>query len=137
MSAQPYLEIAPSERGIDVHMQYAPYRRADGEWTDARRAELAETARKLLAPRLPGLADARASVLAPPDLEARNGWPEGQAYHAELALDQALWMRPLPELAGYRTPIEGLWLCGPGTHPGGGIAGASGYNCVRAILRDA
>ena len=53
-----------------------------------------------------------------------------------LALDQALWMRPLPELAQYRTPIQGLWLCGPATHPGGGIAGAAGYNCAQAILRE-
>ncbi|HYG54429.1 MAG TPA: hypothetical protein VD965_03940 [Burkholderiales bacterium] len=54
---------------------------------------------------------------------------------AELALDQALWMRPLPELAGYRTPIEGLWLCGESMHPGPGIAGAAGYNCAREILK--
>jgi phytoene dehydrogenase-like protein len=73
-------------------------------------------------------------VLSPRDLEERHGYPEGQEHHAELALDQALWMRPLPELAQYRTTIEGLWLCGPGTHPGGGVVGASGYNCARAIL---
>lgn len=54
---------------------------------------------------------------------------------AELTLDQALWMRPLPELARYRTPIEGLWLCGASMHPGPGTAGASGHNCARAILR--
>jgi phytoene dehydrogenase-like protein len=84
---------------------------------------------------LPQFANAEASVLAPPDLEAQEGWPEGQAYHAELALDQALWMRPLPQLARYRTPIEGLWLCGPATHPGGGIAGAAGRNCAREILQ--
>jgi phytoene dehydrogenase-like protein len=75
-------------------------------------------------------------VLGPAELERDEGWPGGQAYHAELALDQALWMRPLPELAQYRTPIEGLWLCGPGTHPGGGIPGASGYNCAREILKE-
>jgi phytoene dehydrogenase-like protein len=54
---------------------------------------------------------------------------------AELTLDQALWMRPLPELARYRTPIEGLWLCGESMHPGPGIAGAAGYNCAREILK--
>lgn len=64
------------------------------------------------------------------------GWPEGQPHHAELSLDQALWMRPLPELSGYRTPIKGLWLCGPAMHPGAGVAGASGYNCAKALLRD-
>ena len=61
---------------------------------------------------------------------------EGQPHHAELSLDQALWMRPLPELSGYRSPIRGLWLCGPAMHPGAGVVGASGYNCARALLRD-
>jgi phytoene dehydrogenase-like protein len=54
---------------------------------------------------------------------------------AELALDQALWMRPLPELAHYRTPIGGLWLCGESMHPGPGIAGAAGYLCAQEILK--
>jgi phytoene dehydrogenase-like protein len=130
VSPQPYLEALPTENGTDVHFQYAPYHRADGEWNDARRSELLETTRRLL----PALAQVEASVLSPADLEREEGWPEGQAYHAELTLDQALWMRPLPELARYGTPIEGLWLCGPGTYPGGGIAGASGYNCAREIL---
>lgn len=129
VSRQPYLEACANE----VHFQYAPFRLADGEWNDARRDELAQSVRRLL----PGIADGEATVMAPTDLESHEGWPEGQAYHVELALDQALWMRPLPELARYRTPIEGLWLCGPGTHPGGGIAGASGYSCVREILRNA
>jgi phytoene dehydrogenase-like protein len=130
VSGQPYLEAVPTEKGTEVHFQYAPYQRADGEWNDARRSELLETTRRLL----PALAQAEASVLAPSDLEREEGWPQGQAYHVELALDQALWMRPVPELAHYRTPIEGLWLCGPGTHPGGGIAGASGFNCAKEIL---
>ncbi|HEX6298039.1 MAG TPA: NAD(P)/FAD-dependent oxidoreductase, partial [Burkholderiales bacterium] len=60
--------------------------------------------------------------------------PPSQPHQVELALDQALWMRPLPELAHYRTPIEGLWLCGAAMHPGGAIAGAAGYNAARAAL---
>ena len=123
LSRQPYLEAYPTPGGVDVHFQYVPYQVSE---------DLAGIARRLL----PGLGDAKASVLAPADLEREEGWPQGQPYHAELALDQALWMRPVPELAQYRTPIEGLWLCGPGTHPGGGIAGAAGYNCARAILKE-
>jgi phytoene dehydrogenase-like protein len=123
VSPEPYLEAHPSPNGTDVHFQYVPYQV---------REDLTGIARRLL----PGLGDAKASVLTPADLEREEGWPQGQPYHAELALDQALWMRPLPELARYKTPIEGLWLCGPGTHPGGGIAGASGYNCARAILKE-
>lgn len=121
VSRQPYLEARTVEGGTEVHFQYTPQAGGPG---------IAEAARRLL----PGLADAEASVLGPRELEAREGWPEGQAHHAELTLDQALWMRPLPQLAHYRTPIDGLWLCGPGMHPGGGIPGAAGYNCARAIL---
>jgi phytoene dehydrogenase-like protein len=123
VSRAPYLEAYATPNGVEVHFQYVPYKVNQ---------DLAETARRLL----PGLQSSQASVLGPADLEREEGWPEGQAYHAELALDQALWMRPLPELAQYKTPIEGLWLCGPATHPGGGIAGASGYNCARAILKE-
>jgi phytoene dehydrogenase-like protein len=59
---------------------------------------------------------------------------EGNIYHGELTMDQVFFMRPVPECARYRTPIEGLYLCGAGTHPGGGVNGASGYNAARAIL---
>ena len=75
------------------------------------------------------------SVLSPRDLEEKYGWPEGQAHHAELALDQALWMRPLPGWARYRTPVDGLYVCGPGTHPGGGVLGIAGLNAAREALK--
>jgi len=126
VSERPYLEAHSTPLGTEVHLQYVPYLH------DAK-DDLAATARRVL----PGLENAKVvSILRPADLEREAGWPEGQPYHAELALDQALWMRPLPELAQYRTPIQGLWLCGPATHPGGGIAGAAGYNCAQAILRE-
>ena len=123
VSREPYLEAQPSSEGIEVHFQYVPHEGSE---------DLAGVARRLL----PGLGDAQASTLWPKDLERLHGWPQGQPYHAELALDQALWMRPHPELARYKTPVDGLWLCGPGTHPGGGVPGASGYNCARAILEE-
>lgn len=66
-----------------------------------------------------------------------RGYPQGAAYQADLALDQVLWMRPVPQLAQYRTPVHGLYLCGPAMHPGGGIAGAAGANAASVILRDA
>ena len=123
VSSAPYVETHPSGNGVELHLQYVPYQVKE---------DLVSVVRRLL----PRLNAAPASVLTPPDLERLHGWPQGQPYHVELALDQALWMRPLPELAQYKTPIEGLWLCGPGTHPGGGIPGASGYNCARAILNE-
>jgi phytoene dehydrogenase-like protein len=122
VSRAPYLEAYPTVEGADVHVQYVPYEAKD---------DLAAIARRLL----PALGDAQALAMGPADLEREYGWPQGQPYHAELALDQALWMRPLPELAQYATPIEGLWLCGPAMHPGGGVSGAAGYNCAHAILR--
>jgi phytoene dehydrogenase-like protein len=144
VSREPYLEarsagpIADGRHRVDVHVQYAPYALADGEWDEVRRAALGRLVAETLSEHLPGASAAitECRVLSPRDLEEAEGSPEGQAYHAELALDQALWMRPVPGLARYRTPIAGLYLCGPATHPGGAIAGASGANAARAILRD-
>lgn len=143
VSREPYLEAVSNGRTADgryrveVHVQYAPYALATGKWDDDRRLELGDLAVKVLSQRLPDFEAAVVKrVLSPRDLEDQYGFPEGQEHHAELALDQALWMRPLPGWARYRTPIEGLYLCGPGTHPGGSIAGAAGANAARVILRE-
>lgn len=144
VSEQPYLEArcdAGSDGGayeVDVCVQYAPHSLADGAWDDARRDRLGDLCVEMLADHVPDLRDTVVgrTVLAPPDLEARFGWPEGQPYHAELALDQALFMRPTPQLATYRAPVPGLYLCGPAMHPGGGIAGATGANAAKVVLRD-
>jgi phytoene dehydrogenase-like protein len=61
---------------------------------------------------------------------------EGSLYHGEMALDQLLFMRPVAGCGRYRTPVAGLYLCGAGTHPGGGLTGAPGYNAAREILAD-
>jgi phytoene dehydrogenase-like protein len=143
ISQQPYLEAKAGEAVLDgrhrleVHMQYAPYALADGEWDAARRSALGDLVVHALADHIPGgdAAITERSVLTPRDLAERAGWPEGQPAHAELALDQILWMRPIPALARYRTPVAGLYLCGPATHPGGGIVGAAGANAAREILR--
>jgi len=141
VSRRPYLEarsaepLADGRHRVHVHVQYAPYALADGGWDDARRAALGDLAVEMLSQHLPPVVER--TVLSPRDLEEAHGWPEGQAHHAELALDQLLWMRPMPALARYATPLEGLYLCGPSMHPGGGIAGAAGGNAARVILRDA
>jgi len=111
---------------VDVHFQFVPHSAVDT-------ADLQARLVKTLQPHVPPIR--HIAVHSPVDLERLHGWPQGQPHHAELSLDQALWMRPLPELAGYRTPIAGLWLCGQAMHPGAGVIGASGYNCARAILR--
>jgi phytoene dehydrogenase-like protein len=115
ISTQPWLDLVANGNTVDVHLQYAPHGKADGVPID-----------RLVAPYLPGIR--RAVPLAP-----RDDWPDGQPHHAELSLDQAMWMRPLPELSGYHTPIKGLWLGGPAMHPG--IPGVCGYNCARQVGR--
>jgi phytoene dehydrogenase-like protein len=136
VSQAPCLEAhADGERRVRVHVQYAPYSLADGVWDEGRRAALGDRVVELLAPHLGATVLGR-KVRSPRDLEADCGWPEGQAHHAELALDQLLWMRPAPALARYRTPVDGLWLCGPAMHPGAGTPGAAGANAARSIAQE-
>jgi phytoene dehydrogenase-like protein len=144
ISQAPYLEArsagaaADGRHRVQVHVQYAPYALADGAWDETSRAALARAVVARLAPHAPALAAAvvEVSVTSPLDLEREYGYPEGQAHHAELTLDQALWMRPVPGSAHYRMPVAGLYLAGPGTHPGAGIIGASGAHAARAVMRD-
>ena len=74
-------------------------------------------------------------VLSPLDLERRFGIAGGNIFHGEMSLDQMFFLRPVAGWARYRTPIAGLYLCGSGAHPGGGVMGAPGYNAAREILR--
>jgi phytoene dehydrogenase-like protein len=74
-------------------------------------------------------------VLGPPELEDVFGLTGGNIFHGAMSLDRLLFLRPLPGWARYRTPVDGLWLCGAGTHPGGGVMGACGRNAAREILR--
>ena len=126
ISRQPYIEARSEGSRLDVLVQYAPY--------GVECAGLADTVIALLAEHWGDAQPRHTEFLAPRELEEAESWPEGQPHHAELALDQVLWMRPVPELARYRTPIRNLWLCGPGMHPGAGVAGAAGYHCAREIL---
>lgn len=75
-------------------------------------------------------------VESPPELEERLGVLKGNYYHLDMTFDQMFFFRPLPELANYKTPIEGLYLTGAGTHPGGSISGMPGRNCARVFLGD-
>jgi phytoene dehydrogenase-like protein len=87
------------------------------------------------APNVPGAILER-EVLAPPDLERIFGLVDGSIFQGEQGLDQMAFMRPSPLLAQYATPVEGLYLCGAGTHPGGGVMAAAGHNAAKRILRD-
>lgn len=148
-SHRPYLEaviptlhspsLAPAGKHVmSIRVQYAPYRLKDRDWDDAGRDELGDRVVRTLAdyaPDLPGLIEAR-EVLTPVDLERRFGLTQGNIDHGAMTLDQLFLMRPVPGWARYRTPIEGLYLCGAGAHPGGGVTGSPGYNSAAEILRD-
>jgi phytoene dehydrogenase-like protein len=75
-------------------------------------------------------------VLTPLDLERDFGLVGGDIFHGALHLDQIFAMRPLPQYADYRTPVPGLYLCGSGAHPGGGVTGMPGRNAAQEILKD-
>jgi phytoene dehydrogenase-like protein len=120
---------------IDINSQ--PYSLAEGDWGTLRDG-VADRAIAKLERFFPGLTDSITDrqVLTPADLEARLGIWAGHALHGEMSFDQLFNLRPVRGWANYRTPVEGLWLCGAGTHPGGGVTGANGRNCAREVLRD-
>lgn len=147
VSTNPYLDItlptlhdpylAPDGRHIlSITMQYAPYALRDGDWHQEREA-LGDHIIDTLAQYAPGLKDLilHRQVLTPLDWEQTYGLSEGSIYHGQMGLDQLLMMRPVPGWGQYRTPIDNLYLCGAGTHPGGGVTGVPGYNAAREILR--
>jgi phytoene dehydrogenase-like protein len=120
---------------MSAHVQFVPYALAgNGNWNDARKA-LAASVLATLEKYCPGIGAATetAQVLSPVDLEQDYGLSGGHIYHGEPSLDQLFTMRPFLGWARYRTPIDNLFLCGSGTHPGGGITAASGQNAAREI----
>jgi phytoene dehydrogenase-like protein len=145
---QPYLDVtipslldpglAPAGKHVmSIYVQYAPYHLKAGSWQEKREA-LAKTVIETLAGYAPNLKNTilHTQILTPLDLEMIYGLPEGNPNHGEMTLDQFLYMRPVPGWAQYRTPVPGLYLCGAGTHPGGGVTGLPGKNAAREILKD-
>jgi len=130
--------LAPAGRHImTCFVQYLPYRLAAGTW-DGARDELGDRVLARIgrfAPNVPAAVVAR-QVLTPLDLERDYGLTEGNIFHGDISPDQLFHMRPVPGWARYATPVEGLYLCGAGAHPGGGVTGAPGYNAARRVLAD-
>lgn len=129
-------DLAPPGKHVAIlHVQYMPYRLRDGEWSSIATA-VADGAVAAVDRHLPGFARRirERKVLTPRDLESTFGVREGAATQGELALDQALFMRPVPTASRYATPIGGYYLCGAGTHPGPGMHGISGELAARAAL---
>jgi phytoene dehydrogenase-like protein len=131
--------LAPSGHHVlSAYVQFAPYKLASGkEWT-RERDSLGNGVVRMLEQHAPGLSSMieHRQVITPLDLERDYALTGGHIFHGEPALDQLFSMRPVLGWAQYRTPIRGLYLCGAGTHPGGGVTGGPGQNAAREILKD-
>jgi phytoene dehydrogenase-like protein len=131
-------ELAPAGHHVfSILVHCAPYD-LDGGWSEASKEELYRAVVETLSENAPRVEQAIVGrrVLSPLDLEATYGVTGGHLFHGEHAIDQ-LAVRPTPECAGYRTPLPGLFLCGSGSHPGGGITCAPGALAARVILKSA
>jgi phytoene dehydrogenase-like protein len=148
-SSQPYVDcvvpthvdptLAPEGNAVlTAFVQYAPYHLNEGgDWT-TERERLADRVADTIEEVAPGFKRSvlARDILSPVDLESRFGLTEGNIFHGDLNLGQLFLGRPVPGWARYRTPIRGLYLCGAGVHPGGGVTGAPGYNASQQILKD-
>ena len=127
----------PGKHILSCFVQYAPYNIKEGaeNWPKYREA-FGDTVVDTMAEYIPGLKDSilYRQVLTPWDLEQKMGLTEGNIFHGELSLEQLLFQRPIASYAKYKTSIPKLWMCGSGTHPGGGIMGAGGELCARSML---
>jgi phytoene dehydrogenase-like protein len=127
--------LAPAGKHVlSAVVQYAPYEPAAS--SDAARAQLLENTLKVLEAYSPGIRSriVGSQLLLPADLEREFRLTGGHWHHGELALDQFLMLRPVPGAAQYAMPVNGLYLCGAGTHPGGGVMGCAGRNAARAVI---
>ena len=148
-SDAPYLDIviptvadpslAPSGKHImSVTVKYTPYKLRDGDW-GSKRDEIAKLVVDTIAeyaPNFRGLIIDQV-MISPSDMETVYDLHEGNTNHGDMTLDQFFHMRPIPGYARYRTPVEGVYLCGAGCHPCGGVTGLPGRNAAREILKDA
>ena len=126
----------PGKHIMGIFLQYAPYTLRQGTW-DELREPFGDRVISLIeeyAPNIRSIIEHR-QVLTPLDLERRFGITGGNIFHGEMSLDQMFVLRPVAGWARYRTPVRGLFLCGSGAHPGGGVMGAPGYNCSREMLK--
>ncbi|HKC44257.1 MAG TPA: NAD(P)/FAD-dependent oxidoreductase [Burkholderiales bacterium] len=147
-SQRPYLDIVipslidpgmapPGKHVMSIFAQYAPYD-LNGGWNDAQREAFGDAVVDTLAAYAPNIKSAilHRQVVTPADIERTIGLSEGNIFQGELTLQQMFFLRPVPGWAKYKTPIDGLYQCGSGTHPGGGVMGAPGRLAALAILED-
>jgi phytoene dehydrogenase-like protein len=131
-------ELAPEGKHMALcYTQFGPYDLAEGSWETEREAYGRKVVRTV-AEHCPGFESAveHMEVLAPPDIERRFGLIGGNIMQGEMGIEQMFSFRPIPDYGDYRTPIDGMYLCGGGTHPGGGVSGVPARNCADAVTRD-
>lgn len=131
----PTARLATTEHQLSAIVQYAPHAPAD---RDAARAAMLAACLSQLERHAPGIGMriAAARLRMPYDIETETGLPGGNWHGGELSVEQMLFLRPLPGIAQYRTPIAGLWLASAGCHPGGGVSGTPGWNAALAMEAD-
>lgn len=130
--------LAPAgKHAMSIIFRFAPYRLYEGDWESAQERLEDRTIEVLsqYAPNLKSLVIDR-KIITPTDYERDYGLSEGGEMHGQMGLDQMLLMRPVPGFVGYRSPIDGLYLCGAGAHPGGGVTGAPGLNAAHQAHRE-
>ena len=127
----------PGKHVMSIFVQYAPYQ-LNGGWDDRKREAFGDAVIDTLSEYAPNLKSAilHRQVITPADIERITGLTEGNIFQGELALHQLFFFRPAPDWARYRTPVRALYQCGSGTHPGGGIMGASGRLAALQIMKD-
>ncbi len=126
----------PGKHVMSIFVQYAPFA-LEGGWSERAREEFGDAVINTLSAYAPDLPDRilHRQVVTPWDMQEEYGLTEGNIFHGELSLHQLFFMRPAAPWSKYRTPVRHLYLCGSGTHPGGGISGASGRLAALTILR--
>ncbi len=131
--------VAPAGQHLmSITAKSGAYELRDGDW-DTQKEAFADVVVNTLAEYAPDIRDLvqQRHVLSMPDLESIYGLPEGNPNHGEMILNQFFHMRPIPGHARYRAHVGGLYLCGAGCHPGGGVTALPGHNAAREILKDA
>ncbi len=147
-SRHPYMDIIipstldpsmapPGKHVMSIFVQYAPYHLKNGSWPEKREA-FGDTVIDTISEYAPNLKNLilHRQIVTPWDLEQEFGLTEGNIFQGELTLDQLFFLRPVTGWAQYRTPIKNLYMCGAGTHPGGGVMAASGRLAALEILKD-
>jgi phytoene dehydrogenase-like protein len=128
----------PGKHMMSVFVQYAPPKINGREWTDADKDGFEKSVLDQIGSYSPDFKDLilHCETRTPREIEAEVGLTEGNIFQGELTFDQLLFNRPFPGYAQYRGPIKGMYMCGSGTHPGGGVMAAPGANAAREILAD-